>query len=92
MNNTKKDNLFVIGTSLVVLILIWVVALTGSNHRELAIRQGIQNQPQTQDQKDLNSAVSNDSTQSINNSINSINVDDTSTTDLNSVDKELQNL
>ena len=92
MKNTPKENLFVIGASLAVLIIIWVAALTGSNHREIAIKQATENQAQTQVEKDLNNAVSNDSTQSISNSINGINVDDTSDKDLNSVDQELNKL
>lgn len=48
--------------------------------------------PITKSEMDLNKAVNADSTTSINASLDSIKVDDTSEADMEGVDKELQNL
>lgn len=86
-NVGKKKNNPIIMIIIIILILavITIIVLRNSNPK-------IQTQLLSQSDIELNQAVASDTTISINDSINSINLDDTSDTDLIPVDQELQKL
>jgi hypothetical protein len=83
---TKKNNPMIIIVALIILALIIIVILKKEDRIEITP------EPLSQTEMDLNSAVSADTTTSINGNLDSINVDDTSSTDLNEVDQELNKL
>lgn len=84
----KKNNLIVI-VALIVLALIIVVVLKNGNRK---VEINPEQQPLSQTDIDLNQAVKSDTTTNITDNLNSINVDDTTDADLNSIDQELNKL
>lgn len=86
-NMEKKKNNPIIMIIIIILILaiITIFVLRNTNPK-------IQTQSLSQSEIELNQAVTNDSTKSITDNLNIINLDDTSDTDLIPVDQELGNL
>lgn len=81
----KQNKIIIIILVIVVLAIIAFLTLKNRNTK-------LTPKSESQIEIDLNQAVSADSTTDINNSLNDINLDDTSNTDLQDVDKELNNL
>ena len=83
----KKSNNLIIAIVIIILAIIAIIILKINN-------QKIQPEPQSLSQSDieLNQAITSDTTKSINDNLNSINLDDTSDADLISVDQELGKL
>lgn len=84
---TKKNNVAIV---VVIIVILVVVAMLTLKNRNKEIRP--EQKPLTQTAIDINKAVSSDTTTDITKTINSINIDDTSATDLQAVDQELQKL
>ncbi|MFA6251567.1 MAG: hypothetical protein WC603_03000 [Candidatus Paceibacterota bacterium] len=81
----KKNNLIVI-IVIIVLVVLLAVILKLKTQKQQPV-------PLTETEMGLNQAIVSDSTKTINDNINSINVDDTIGTDeLNAVDQELEKL
>lgn len=81
----KQNNAIIILVIIIVLAIVAFVALKNRNAK-------LAPKPESQTEIDLNQAVQADSTTDINASLNDINLNDTSSTDLQDVDKELNNL
>lgn len=86
-NMEKKKNNPIIMIIIVILILaiITIIVLRNTNPK-------IQTQSLSQSDIELNQAITSDTTKSITDNLNSINLNDTSDTDLIPVDQELQKL
>ncbi|MFA5773316.1 MAG: hypothetical protein WC908_01420 [Candidatus Paceibacterota bacterium] len=81
----KKNNLTIVAVIVIILAVIIIIVLKNGN-------QKIEPQPLSQSDIELNQAVKSDTTKSITDNINSINVEDTTSVDLVPVDQELQKL
>jgi len=82
----KKNNLSIIIIIIVVIALIALIILKNN------ITKKVKEAPLDQNQIELQNAVKSDKTTDITTSIDNIKIEDTIDTDLNTVDKELENL
>jgi len=81
----KKNNVIIIIIAIILLAVITLVVLRVRDQR-------LEPAPMTQTEADLNQAVELDTTMDINESLDNIDLTNTSETDLTGVDKELNNL
>ncbi|MFA6514841.1 MAG: hypothetical protein WCT42_01080 [Candidatus Paceibacterota bacterium] len=82
----SKNNTIIAVVVIIILAIVAIVALKSRNQKNEVV-------PLTQSEIELNKAVESDTTVSINENLNSIEVNDTTGNDeLKTVDKELQNL
>lgn len=88
VSNVEKKNNNLIMAIIIIIIILAVISLIYVKKLNIQNRQI----SPTETDKQLDQAVASDTTVSINDSINSINLDDTSDTDLIPVDQELQKL
>jgi uncharacterized protein YpmB len=93
MENNNMENNTVVSTHkknglLIIIIVIIIIVIVTLVYVKKANNIPSQNNTETE----LNKAVETDTTISINSSLDNINLDDTSATDLQEIDKELQNL
>lgn len=81
----KKNKLTTVLIIVIAIALVAIIIWKNTNRpKEVA--------PISQQETELNNAIKSDTTASINTKIDSINIDDTSTADLQTVDQELQKL
>lgn len=83
----KKNNKIINILIIVIILAIIVIAVS----RNIQKREPVV-ETQNQSEADFNKAIALDTTASINSSLDNINLDDTSDTDLTPVDQELQKL
>ena len=81
----KKNNQAIIIIAIIVLIVIVIIIFRNGNKK-------IQPQPLSQSDMEINQAVASDTTQSISDNLNGINMGDTTDADLIPVDQELGKL
>lgn len=81
----KKNNLVIVIIVIIILAIIAIIVLKKGNLK-------IQPQPLSQSDTEINQAVASDTTQSIADGLNSINMGDTTDADLVPVDQELGKL
>ncbi len=81
--DNKKNTLTYVLVIIIIIVLIGIVVIKNNN-------QPKEVEPINQQETELNNAVKSDSTKSITDSINNINVDDTSVKELQPVDQELK--
>jgi hypothetical protein len=84
----KRHEWVIILAGFMMLVITLAAVVVTTKNRRSHVRQ----QPLTQVEKDLYTATTKDTTKAISDNLDSINVDDTSTTDLNGVDQELNKL
>lgn len=80
----KKKNGLVVTIIVIILIILAALLFLKMNKKS--------SMPQTQSDKDLNQALTSDTTTSINGNLDTIKVDDTSSADLQGVDSDLEKL
>jgi len=86
MNKKNTSNIVVI--SIVIILIVASIVAYSKNRNEAKIRQQSINQVDN----GIKNALQSDTTESINNNLNNINIEDTTDTDLQTVDQELQKL
>ena len=84
----KKNTSNFIVVSIVIILIVASIVAYCKNKNEAEIKQQSINQVDA----DLKNAVQSDTTESINNNLKNINIEDTTDTDLQAVDQELQKL
>lgn len=85
MDKKNKSKNIIIIVIIIILLAVLIILKNNSNKVE-------QLEPVSQTQVELQQALESDKTSEIKNSIDSIKVDDTIDTELDSIDKELENL
>jgi hypothetical protein len=81
----KKYNTIIVLAVIVILVMVLIFVKKEDKVKSVPIEP-------TQSEIELNQAVTTDTTKSINDSLNNINIDDTTDAELNVVDQELQKL
>lgn len=83
----KKNNLIVIFVVIIVIAVIAYIFMTKNT-----VNGPTESETATQTEVEFNEAITSDTTTSINETLNNIDLTDTSSADLQAVDQELQNL
>ncbi len=83
----KKNNLFTVFIILLIIVVIAIIIVKSNKNRNTP-----EPQPLTEEETELNMAIESDTTAGINSNLNSIDLNDTTDKELETVDQELQKL